>query len=478
MQLLKYTKDIDFLCNNDFMIKEISSFSFEVAYADSEYTVSKSVSKAIIENTEYSNNIETKFNSVIDVLDKIISLTELFSDDKINVLVMKRKISRLVSNNSNFDLFKNILRINITYNYQMMYFLLIWENLTGRISADIEQSIDKFTKSPRQKIKLIQEFNNKQENKLIILDLVSLEEDTFINNSKMKLTDKSLNLLEKEGIKLFKEVVNKKNENTILHTEIAKVKMFYNHSEEKQITMLHNALKESKYKELQTRLKQKNLPSGITSLFYGYPGTGKTESVLQLAKQTGRDIMKVDISQTKSKWFGDSEKIVKKIFTTYREFKNTSKKAPILLFNEADAVISKRKDSNSSNVAQTENAIQNIILEELENFEGIFIATTNLADNLDTAFERRFLFKVEFHKPKIEVKAKIWKAKLKKLKLSDCVKLAEKFNFTGGQINNIVRKSEMAEVIENTKITFDNIQQFCKEENINKSSNTKLGFSL
>jgi len=282
--------------------------------------------------------------------------------------------------------------------------------------------------------------------------------------------------LEKEGIKLFKEVENKKDDNTILHSEIAKIKMYYNNSEEKQITMLHNALKDKKYKALQARLKQKNLPSGITSLFYGYPGTGKTESVLQLAKQTGRDIMKVDISQTKSKWFGDSEKIIKKIFTSYREFKSKSKKAPILLFNEADAVISKRNYSNSSNVAQTENTIQNIILEELESFDGIFIATTNLADNLDTAFERRFLFKVEFHKPKTEVKAKIWKAKLKKLKLNDCVKLAEEFSFTGGQINNIVRKCEMSEVLDNTEITFEKIQEFCGEETIDKKLKNKIGF--
>ena len=198
---------------------------------------------------------------------------------------------------------------------------------------------------------------------------------------------------------------------------------------------------------------------------------------MQIARETGRDIMKVDISQTKSKWFGESEKLIKKIFTSYSELKKASKKTPILLFNEADAIISKRKDSDSSNVAQTENAMQNIILEELENFDGIFIATTNLADNLDTAFERRFLFKVEFHKPEIEVKAKIWKAKLKKFKFSDCVELAEKYNFTGGQINNIVRKCEMAEVIENTKITLKTISNFCDEETISKKWNSKIGFA-
>jgi SpoVK/Ycf46/Vps4 family AAA+-type ATPase len=476
MQLLKYTKDIDYLCDNDYMIKEKSSFSFDMFYADSEYTVSKSVSKAIINNIEYNNNNEVKFNSVIDVLDKIISLTELFNDEKLNAIILRKKIENLISNNKDLDFFKNILRLNISYNYQMMYYLLIWENLTGSETADIEQSIDKFIKSPKQKIKLIQAFNNKKQNKLVTLDLIEIEEDTFINNSSMKLTEKSLRILEKEDIKLFKELSNKKSENTILHSEIAKIKMYYNDNENNQIAMLRDALRDTKFKQLQTRLQQKNLPVGITALFYGYPGTGKTESVLQLAKQTGRDIIKVDISQTKSKWFGDTEKIIKKIFTNYKRLKESSKKTPVLLFNEADAIISKRKDSNSSNVAQTENAIQNIILEELENFDGILIATTNLANNFDTAFERRFLFKVEFHKPKTEVKAKIWKAKLKKLKYSDCVKLAEKYDFTGGQINNIVRKIEMAEVLENKKITLKTIQEFCDEETISKKTKVKIGF--
>ncbi len=85
---------------------------------------------------------------------------------------------------------------------------------------------------------------------------------------------------------------------------------------------------------------------------------------------------------------------------------------PILFFNEADAIIAKRKEATSSNVSDTENRIQNILLEEIENFEGILIATTNLVSKIDTAYERRFLFKIEFQKPSITVKAQIWKSKM------------------------------------------------------------------
>src|SRR5690606_29460031 len=98
--------------------------------------------------------------------------------------------------------------------------------------------------------------------------------------------------------------------------------------------------------------------------------------------------------------------------------------APILFFNEADALISKRKDVGISATGETENRIQNILLEELENFRGILIATTNLVNNLDSAFDRRFLFKVEFQQPDLEVRSKIWKQKLPHLSSEDSSLLA------------------------------------------------------
>ena len=240
--------------------------------------------------------------------------------------------------------------------------------------------------------------------------------------------------------------------------------------------MLQNLLDEDNLLSVQNRLSGKGLPQGVTVLLYGEPGTGKTETVKQLAKETDRQIMKVEISKSKSMWFGQSEKLIKRIFTDYKTFAKECPQAPILLFNEADAIISKRRDIGSSNVAQTENAIQNIILEELENFEGILIATTNLANNLDSAFERRFLFKIKFQKPNAAIKAQIWKSKLPQLSLSECSLLAGDFNFSGGQIENILRKSEIHEIIHGVTITFKQIIDFCKEETLN-DKRVQIGFS-
>ncbi len=107
---------------------------------------------------------------------------------------------------------------------------------------------------------------------------------------------------------------------------------------------------------------------------------------------------------------------------------------PILLFNEADALISKRKNDISGNCTQTENAIQNIILEELENLKGIFIATTNFASNMDPAFERRFLFKINFENPSTEAKTSIWMNKLTWLDEKTASEFARGYDFSGGQM--------------------------------------------
>ena len=147
-----------------------------------------------------------------------------------------------------------------------------------------------------------------------------------------------------------------------------------------------------------------------------------------------------------------------------------------MLFNEADALFSKRKDSSSSNVAQTENAIQNIILEEMEKLEGILIATTNLIDNLDGAFERRFLFKIRFDNPTVEAKQSIWKSKLSWLSEDESRILAERYNFSGGEIDNIVRKVIMEEVLNGKRPDIRFIEDLCRHEKIGNKETGSIGF--
>ncbi|MFN5910901.1 MAG: AAA family ATPase, partial [Bacteroidota bacterium] len=201
--------------------------------------------------------------------------------------------------------------------------------------------------------------------------LLECHEARFLNDIEVVLTSKAARLLAQEGIIIKMEL--SKREGLIYPNRISDKNLYYNEKEAIQIDAVRSVLEEDRYYELIERLRQKNLPLSTNILLYGAPGTGKTESVLQLAKATGREIIKVEISQMKSMWFGESEKIIKKVFTDYAEYCNHTSRTPILLFNEADAILGTRSSHGAGNTRQTENAIQNILLEELENFKGIFI---------------------------------------------------------------------------------------------------------
>ncbi|MDZ7774411.1 MAG: AAA family ATPase [Bacteroidales bacterium] len=163
------------------------------------------------------------------------------------------------------------------------------------------------------------------------------------------------------------------------------------------------------------------------------------------------------------------------VFSKYRRYYHSTGQMPILLLNEADGIISKRKEISNSNTAQTENAIQNILLEELENFEGVLFATSNLIRNFDKAFERRFLFKVELQKPGLPARAKIWKAKLPHFTFPECEQLAKHFDFSGGQIDNIASKCHMYDIIHNTRCDLNSVIEFCREETLTKRE--RVGFT-
>ncbi len=292
--------------------------------------------------------------------------------------------------------------------------------------------------------------------------LVELTKGAFFNEATLTLTKKGRELFLEEDADLFEERVT--DSGFVGSASIAEKRLFFEPGLEAQLTMLRESLDENNLKALCERLSSSNLPTGIAALLYGGPGTGKTESVMQIARATGRDVMHVDISQTKSHWFGDSEKIIKSIFDRYRQICERSKVKPILLFNEADAVFSKRRDVGNSSATQTLNAMQNIILEEMENLDGILIATTNMAGNLDSAFERRFLFKVHFDKPTVESKKHIWMDKLPRLGEAEASQLAVAFDFSGGEIDNIVRKVLMEEVISGKTPDMERMTTLCREE--------------
>ena len=313
-------------------------------------------------------------------------------------------------------------------------------------------------------------------NKLFELELIEYSGDDFKDKDHIALTHKAL--IELLGI-TESVLKSKKDSELINHENILKKELFYNENDKRQIEQLTELLMEKNLIKVRERLKIKGMRTGFSCLFFGAPGTGKTETAYQIARISGRDIMSIDISMTKSCWFGESEKIIKNIFTQYRyrvkKANSRNLPVPIILLNEADAIINKRKDTSISGVAQTENAIQNIILEELENMDGILIATTNLTENIDTAFERRFIYKIEFQKPCIETRQSIWKNFIPELTGEDTNKLAEVFDLSGGQIENIARKRTIVSILNGKDPEFTDLIKICGEETM-LNNEIKIGF--
>lgn len=260
--------------------------------------------------------------------------------------------------------------------------------------------------------------------------------------------------------------------------DIKERKLFYNEENQQDIDRLSNLLQEDKYQGIRKRLDEKNMPKGMIILLYGPPGTGKTETVMQLARNSGRDLFHVNIQEVRSCWVGETEKNTKQIFEAYRSSNSGLK--PILLFNEADGIISKRSSitgGKNESVDKMENAMQNIILEELENFDGICILTTNLVTNFDAAFDRRILFKIKLENPKLDTKMKIWKSKVDTLTDEDARKVSESFDFSGGQIENIRRKITLDEVLYGNAVTIDTLMDFCKKEKFDTGTQKHIGFT-
>lgn len=263
--------------------------------------------------------------------------------------------------------------------------------------------------------------------------------DGFEDTSSLSLTEKARNML-LPGKKLPKSASEIDMTSVVKAGDIKPKTLFYAAEAAEAVDELTDFFTQDRYTEIVKRMRDSNMRCAFTCLFYGGPGTGKTETAYQLARLTGRDIFVVDLSTIKDKWVGESEKNVKAIFDRYRELAKRSEVTPILLLNEADGILSRRFTAVNHSTDQMVNTMQNIILQEMESLDGILIATTNLTGNLDDAFERRFLYKVQFDRPDAHARGNIWRAMLPDLPDDEAGKLATAFDFSGGEIENVVRK--------------------------------------
>ena len=261
------------------------------------------------------------------------------------------------------------------------------------------------------------------------------------------------------------------------YKQLAQRPLYFSGKTEEQVQTLTKLLHEEQLAKVRQALKAHKMPLGFCCLFYGTPGTGKTELVQQLAIATQRDLFQVNIATLRDKYVGESEKQLKRIFDKYRSLVKTQERAPILFFNEADAIFGNRMENTQRSVDKMENALQNIILQEMEVLDGIMICTTNLTSCLDKAFDRRFIYKVEFEKPTNQARKLIWQSMLSSLNDEQATELANRFDFSGGQIQNISRKQVINAIFSGKEeLDYDQIKLDCQSESISRNSRGKVGF--
>ena len=299
-------------------------------------------------------------------------------------------------------------------------------------------------------------------------------EDSFMDKYQVALSEKVMKEFFTE-LDLFCEQRIEGHRDLMKCEDVVTKELFYNAAEQEKVSRLEGLLDDGNFSGIQNRLEEMGMRKGFNVIFYGGPGTGKTETVLQLAKKTGRDILQIDMSKLKSKWVGESEKLVKGVFTTYKGLCKSNDVKPILFFNEADAIFGKRMENVDSSAAQMLNSLQNIILQEMETIDGIMICTTNLHGNLDPAFERRFIYKVELKNPEEEARTKIWKSMMKGMNDEDYATLAQRYSFSGGQIENVARKSTVDYILSGSSPNLETVCKFCDEEMF-KSKVNRIGF--
>lgn len=427
--------------------------------------------------SNFNDKVEEPITDNISFLSKLHELMTLLIDKEICYEEADAEIIQLIEENNQIYFANRLDNLNLTHEIRIFLIYIVVMYYKGNYDIAITSALDDlFADSPKIYGHVKMQINT---NKGILFEQEILKTVPCFwkNDAEVTITKAGAKYLfnEDANLILVDNDINKKHHKYVISFDtIEQKELFYNDIDLKTIDFIHDTIKEENYNSIIQRLKDNNMQQGLTILAHGKPGTGKTETVYQMAKATNRNIYKVEISNLKSMWFGESQKKIKNLFEEYYKYTEQQKTTPILFFNEADAVINKRKDSNSSNTAQTENEIQNILLQEIEDFKGILIATTNLIENIDSAFDRRFLFKLELTIPTAFVRHKIYKSLLPNLNDNELWILAEDFNFSGGVIQNIVRKATMQHVLYGDYPTLDWYIDACKQEQYKTTNSSSL----
>ena len=462
--LLGYQDDIDTLVRRRFLRSDGKD--------SPSYRIPREVLNAVRDNRLYMpvspSNLKPK-----ELLEKIGDLFAQLEKEILTPFDTWEEIKELFENNGHLQFVKQLddLRLNDEEKMLLVYICHAQVNLSYDSVCDFTlRRIFEPYNSERILANLCDESYPLFEKGLIEHG----SEDGLVNTSTFRLTKYARQqLLGELGIDSINPAARR---DIIRANEIRFKQLFYPQEVAEQTMQLQQLLSKETYQNICQRLEKRGMRTSLTCLFYGQPGTGKTETVLQIARQIGRNIFQVDLSQLRNMYVGESEKLVKSVFDRYRDLCREEDEVPILLFNEADGIFSRRSQDVRNAVDKMENTLQNIILQEMETLEGILIATTNLTDNLDSAFDRRFLYKLHFEQPDAATRQNIWQSMMPEMTESQALELSQKYALSGGQIENVVRKAAIDSVLYGKTPSAETFRRYCQRELQYKSKGTPIGF--
>lgn len=454
----------------------------------------------IPEITPYQDHLEYLKDQFlrISLLQKLVyekNNTFFSSKTKYNLKSVEEKIlARLKITKINIPAYKIIQENHLSFQEEIIFFTLLKEEYSGG--------------------------NENFRDMNILIELISIDEYDRIKNR--SLFDEKSTLIEKRILD-YDEIINPFggiSRTFYIHEDILQKILYPKIAKQKQKISLQTIIQEQDFfeildpkipledivltplthKTLQTLLRQidpkvvdllkqwgikskKNIDARI--ILYGPSGTGKTLTALGIAKSLKKQVLSLDCSKILSMYIGESEKNVRKIFDNYKDIVKKIKNPPILLLDEADQFLSLRSSSGSG-AEKMHNQMQNIFLEQIERFDGILIATTNLLDTIDSAFSRRFNYKIELKKPTQEQRKLLWEQHLPKnakFKSHNIQTLAEKlcvYNLSGGQIALIVKNTAYQVAVKKNPIFEENdfIENIQKELKGMFGEDKNLGFQV
>lgn len=431
------------------------------------YELSANALQAVISGNKEDLSMPT-CESQVDALVETSKLLSLYSHEEDKDIILEVLFEQ-ISCYKHFPVFDKIFNDKELDSAEKG--ILIWmasQYVLGFFIMDIAWAVEKIFGS----VHWLKNFKNRisTDGYLIHQKYIAFDDTGFADFSNVFLGDAVTELIDVSKEKIKRKPIFNLCDN-ILPTQTQDMQLFFNSNNTAHIEELKAITNTEAYERIVTNFKKHGMSSGIAVLLSGAPGTGKTETVKQLAKEQDRMLLMVDISKFKSMWLGESEKNIKKIFKEYAAACHYYENKPILLLNEADAILGTRIRINSS-IDQTMNNIQNILLQELEDFEGILMATTNLTENLDPAFDRRFIMKFKFELPNVETRYKIIQKQFPELSEEFCQLFANEYILSGAQIQNIRRRILAKQIVfQDYILDKSSLEKMAMEETNQKAKN-------